>query len=169
MASKTATVSAASVTASLISKLSLSNQEELVELGNLRCPKSGFVAQRFYLVGRLNTTRTIVFDAFRSAVSSMWRLPSPVEVQARDDRFLFTFTSERDVNRVKRGGPWAYQRAMIILNDYDGFSDIRSVPLDSVWIWVGIQGLPAVLSTVATARLVAETIGVVLQVNHGGF
>ncbi|KAL6144890.1 hypothetical protein ACLB2K_055580 [Fragaria x ananassa] len=58
---------------------------------------------------------------------------------------------------------------MIILNDYDGFSDIRSVPLDSVWIWVGIQGLPAVLSTVATARLVVETIGVVLQVDHGGF
>ncbi|KAL6144891.1 hypothetical protein ACLB2K_055581 [Fragaria x ananassa] len=82
MASKTATVSAVSVTASLISKLSLSNQEEPVDLGNLQCPKSGFVAQRFYLVGRLNTTRTIVFDAFRSAVRSMWRLPSPVEVQA---------------------------------------------------------------------------------------
>ncbi|KAL6144847.1 hypothetical protein ACLB2K_055537 [Fragaria x ananassa] len=99
----------------------------------------------------------------------MWRLLSPVEVQARDNRFLFTFASERDVNRVKRGGPWAYQRVMIILNDYDGFSDIRSVHLDSVWIWVGIQGLPAALSTVATTRLVAETIGVVLQVDHGGF
>ncbi|KAL6194183.1 hypothetical protein ACLB2K_035267 [Fragaria x ananassa] len=117
MASKTATASAASVTASLISKLSLSNQEEPVDLGNLWCPKSGFVAQRFYLVGRLNTTRAIVFDAFRSAVRSMWKC------------------------RLEK-------------------IDIRSVPLDSV---------PAALSTAATTRLVAETIGVVLQVDHGGF
>ncbi|KAL6213486.1 hypothetical protein ACLB2K_012933 [Fragaria x ananassa] len=55
----------------------------------------------------------------------MWRLPTPMEVQARGDRFLFTFSSERDV---------------------------------------GIEGLPAALSTAATSRLVAETIGVVLQV-----
>ncbi|KAL6218681.1 hypothetical protein ACLB2K_011891 [Fragaria x ananassa] len=57
---------------------------------------------------------------------------------------------------------------MIILNDYDGFSDIMYVPLDFVWIWVGIKGLPAALSTTTTMRLVAETIGVVLQVDHDG-
>nr|XP_011470510.1 PREDICTED: uncharacterized protein At4g02000-like [Fragaria vesca subsp. vesca] len=58
---------------------------------------------------------------------------------------------------------------MIILNDYDGFSDIMAVPLDFVWLWVRIEGLPAALSTAATARLVAETIGAVLQVDNGGF
>ncbi|KAL6179045.1 hypothetical protein ACLB2K_050561 [Fragaria x ananassa] len=103
---------------------------------------SGIVAPRFYLVGRLNTTCAIIFDAFRSAVRSMWRLPTSVEVQARGDRFLFTFSSKKDVNRVKRGGPWVYQRAMIILNDYHaGFLNIMYVPLDFVWIWVGIEGL----------------------------
>ncbi|KAL6218286.1 hypothetical protein ACLB2K_011501 [Fragaria x ananassa] len=30
---------------------------------------------------------------------------------------------------------------MILLNDYDGFSDIMAVPLDFVWIWVEIQGI----------------------------
>ncbi|KAL6128963.1 hypothetical protein ACLB2K_072316 [Fragaria x ananassa] len=150
MALKTVVASTASVTVSLISKLSLSNQEESVDLGNLRCPKSGFVAPRFYLVGCLNITHAIIFDAFKSAVHSMWRLPTSMEVQARGDRLLFTFSSERDVNRVKRGGPWAYQRAMIILNDYDGFSDIMSVPLDFVWIWVGIEGLLVALSTSPT-------------------
>ncbi|KAL6124336.1 hypothetical protein ACLB2K_076849 [Fragaria x ananassa] len=78
MALKTAAASTASVKASLISKLSLSNQEEPVDLGNLRCPKSGFMAPRFYLVGRLNTTRAIIFDAFRSAVRSMWRLSTQI-------------------------------------------------------------------------------------------
>ncbi|KAL6205210.1 hypothetical protein ACLB2K_022472 [Fragaria x ananassa] len=133
METKTSVALAASVTASLISKLSLRNEEVLVDLGNLWCPKSGFVAQRFYLVGRLNTTRAVVFNAFRSVVHSMWRLPTLMEVQARGDRFLLTFASERHVNQVE------------------------------------IQGLLAALSTTATARLVAETIGFVLQVDRGGF
>lgn len=47
------------------------------------------------------------------------RLSTPMEVQPRGDRYLFTFTLERDVNHVQRGGPWAYQRAMILLNDYN--------------------------------------------------
>ncbi|KAL6206396.1 hypothetical protein ACLB2K_023644 [Fragaria x ananassa] len=59
----------------------------------------------------------------------MWRLLTLVEVQARGNRYFFTFTSERDVNHVKRGSHWAYQRAIILLNDYDGFSDITVVPL----------------------------------------
>ena len=42
--------------------------------------------------------------------------------------FVYLFlTSERDVNQVKRGEPWAYQCAMILLNDYDDFYDIMVV------------------------------------------
>ncbi|KAL6141294.1 hypothetical protein ACLB2K_059584 [Fragaria x ananassa] len=165
------TASAASMTARLIFKLSLSNQEELVDLGNLWCLDKGFVAPRFYLVGKLNTARALPFDPFRSVVRSMWRISSPVEVQARNDQFIFTF-SNGDVIRVKKGGPWGYQRAMLLLNDYDGFSDIMVSLLDFVWIWVEIQNLSAAITTSVTTKLVSETIGPVLQVdnldiNHG--
>ncbi|KAL6176685.1 hypothetical protein ACLB2K_053318 [Fragaria x ananassa] len=85
------------MTARLISKLSLNHQDELVDLGNLCCPKNGFVTSRFYLVRKLNTARAVNFDSFRSVVRSMWRLSAPVEVQARGDRFLLTFTNERDI------------------------------------------------------------------------
>ncbi|KAL6214421.1 hypothetical protein ACLB2K_013855 [Fragaria x ananassa] len=95
--------SVASMTASLVSKLSLG--DEPVDLGNLKCPKKGFVVPRFYLVGRLNSARAVAFGSFRGAVQSMWRLSTPVEVQARGDRFHFTFANERDLNRVKKGGP----------------------------------------------------------------
>ncbi|KAL6213710.1 hypothetical protein ACLB2K_013155 [Fragaria x ananassa] len=36
----------------------------------------------------------------------MWRLSSPEDVQARGDCYMFTFSNERDVIRVKKGGPW---------------------------------------------------------------
>ncbi|KAM5587203.1 hypothetical protein ABKV19_005910 [Rosa sericea] len=156
----------ASMTARLATKLSLREGEEPVDLGNLRVPGKEFLARHFYLVGKLKTCRAVVLDSFRSAVRSMWRLTGTVEVQPRGDRFLFTFTHERDVARVKKGGPWGFQRAMLLLNDYDGFSEIPAVKLDFVWIWVVLQGIPPGILTEPTVRLVGGTIGDVLEVDR---
>ena len=158
--------SVASMTARLVSKLSLGREEEPVDLGDLRAPEKGFIVPRFYLVGRLNTTKPVIFDKFRSAVKTMWKTAEPVDVAARAERFLFTFNNERDMVRVRGGGPWCFQRAMIVLNDYDGFSDIRQVPLDFIRVWVVITGLPPALMTEATVRLVGETIGSVIRIDH---
>ncbi|KAL6211663.1 hypothetical protein ACLB2K_016886 [Fragaria x ananassa] len=92
----------AAMTASLASKLSLSKQEEPVDLRGLRSPAKGFVAPRFYLMGRVNTVRAVEFEPFRSATRNIWRLANLVEVYARGDRFLFSFINEREKNRVKR-------------------------------------------------------------------
>ncbi|XP_024164295.1 uncharacterized protein LOC112171328 [Rosa chinensis] len=79
----------------------------------------------------------------------MWRLTGTVEVQPRGDHFLFMFTHECDVARVKKGGPWGFQRAMILLNDYDGFLEI-----------------PAGILMEPTVRLVGGTIREVLEVDR---
>ncbi|KAL6129438.1 hypothetical protein ACLB2K_072788 [Fragaria x ananassa] len=94
--------SVAVMTASLASKLSLSKQEEPIDLGDLRSPTKGFVTLRFYLVGRVNTTRAVEFEPLRSALRNMWRLANSVEVFTRGDRFLFSFINEREKNRVKK-------------------------------------------------------------------
>ncbi|XP_024179037.1 uncharacterized protein LOC112185060 [Rosa chinensis] len=156
----------ASMTARLATKLSLREGEEPVDLGNLGVSEKEFLARCFYLVRKLNTCRAVVLDSFRSAVRSMWRLTGTVEVQPRGDRFLFTFTLERDVALVKKGGPWSFQLAMLLLNDYDGFSVIDAVKLDFFWIWVGIHGLPPGILTAPTVQLVGGTIGEVLEVDQ---
>ncbi|KAL6127181.1 hypothetical protein ACLB2K_075223 [Fragaria x ananassa] len=157
----------ASMTAHLISKLSLRQEDEPVDLGNLKSPRTGFVAIRFYLVGKLNSARAVQFDSFRSDVQAMWRLSVSVEVQQCGDRFLFTFNNQRDLDRVKKGDPWSYQSA-ILLNDYDGFSDIMVVLHDFFWIWVEICDLPTTFTTEVTLRLVVETIRLVLNVDQAG-
>ncbi|KAL6175631.1 hypothetical protein ACLB2K_052270 [Fragaria x ananassa] len=57
---------------------------------------------------------------------------------------------------------------MILLNDYNGFSDIMTMPLDFFWIWVEISDLSATLVTEVTVTLVGETIRSVLQVDRAG-
>ncbi|KAL6199257.1 hypothetical protein ACLB2K_029043 [Fragaria x ananassa] len=74
--------------------------DELVDLVNLHCPKNDFVEPRFFLIGKLNIASFVNFDSFQSVVRSMWHLSTPVEVQARGDRFLFTFTNKRDVTQI---------------------------------------------------------------------
>ena len=60
---------------------------------------------------------------------------------------------------MKKGSPWGYQRVMILMNDYDGFSDIMVVSLNFVWIRVEIEGLSIALTTMAMTRVVRETSG----------
>ncbi|KAL6217689.1 hypothetical protein ACLB2K_010906 [Fragaria x ananassa] len=55
---------------------------------------------------------------------------------------------------------------MILINDYDRFSNIMAVPLDFVWIWMEIEGLPAILTTAPTAKLIGETVGELLHVDY---
>ena len=88
----------------------------------------------------------------------------PVDVQVRGDRFLFIFSYARDLARVKKGGPWIYNRYMLLLNDYDGLSDPALVPLDFINIWVEVSGLPPELTTRPSIVVVRETIGPVLEV-----
>ncbi|KAL6202073.1 hypothetical protein ACLB2K_025784 [Fragaria x ananassa] len=90
------------MTASLIFKLSLRQEDEPIDLGFL---EKGFIVLRFYLVGKLNSTRVVQFNSFRSATHVMWRSFVPVEVQQQGDRFLFTFNSEHDLLRMKKGDP----------------------------------------------------------------
>ncbi|KAL6209518.1 hypothetical protein ACLB2K_020458 [Fragaria x ananassa] len=142
------TASDTSMTARLISKLSLSNQEEPF-------PKKGFIAPRFYLVGKLNTARAMPFESFRSVIRSMWRLSSQEDVQAREDRYLFTFSNERDVIRVMKGGPWVIRGRCFL-------STTMMASQTSEKSRLSLYGSSASLKTATIAPLVVETIGPVL-------
>ncbi|KAL6125723.1 hypothetical protein ACLB2K_073777 [Fragaria x ananassa] len=116
------------MTASLASKLSLKDVEELIDLGNLHCPKKGFLVSRFYSVGKLNIVRPMVFNSLQSTICSMWQLSISME------------------------------RSVLLLNHSDGFSNITVIPLDFVWIWVEVSGLPPALLTEETVNLIGKTI-----------
>ncbi|XP_062014630.1 uncharacterized protein LOC133731221 [Rosa rugosa] len=161
-------VSLASMTAQLVTKLSLKDGEELVDLRNLHRSGKGFLAPQFFLIGRLNSAHAMILDSFRSAIRSMWRLLVPVDVQAHGDCFLFTFANERDLGRVKKRQSMGFSEGNDHLNDYDGFSDIVAIPLDFMWIWEEILGLPPGLMITPIARLIDKTIGLVLQVDNPG-
>ena len=40
------------------------------------------------------------------------------------------------------GGPWLFRRAPVIIQEYDGFSDVSQYKLNKVPVWARIMGLP---------------------------
>lgn len=120
------------------------------------------------MVGHLNTCKAFNAKSFKGAFRSLWQLSGTVDVQTSGKRVLFTFTHERDIARVKKGGTWSFQRAMVVVNDFDGVSSIDEVPLAFVWIWVQIHGIPPTFLMMATITLIGETLGPVLMVDQCG-
>ncbi len=92
----------------------------------------------------------------------MWRLYVPAEVVARRDRYIFTFANVSDIHHVKKGKPWSFQCVMLLLNNYNGFSNLAALPLGFICIWVEIIGMSHALMAAATAKVVGETLGRVL-------
>ncbi|KAL6209298.1 hypothetical protein ACLB2K_020240 [Fragaria x ananassa] len=105
--------SIASMIASLVSQL----EDEPVNLGYLEKPQKGICSAMFQS-GRSPQYRPCGgVQCLQKHCPNMWRFSTPMEVQARGDRFLFTLSNERYLNRVKKGSPWGYQRVMILIND----------------------------------------------------
>ena len=40
------------------------------------------------------------------------------------------------------GGPWLFHRAPMVLQEYDGFSDVNDYKLNMLPVWARIKGLP---------------------------
>lgn len=118
------------------SYLPLSKSKEEDKGSQPTSPPKSFVSPNFLMVGRLNTCKSFNKDSFHGDFCALWRLGGTGEVQEREnDRFLFTFTSECDTVRVKKGGgSWGFQRAIVVMNDYDGLPPIQDIPLNFVWI-----------------------------------
>lgn len=58
------------------------------------------------------------------------------------NRFLFTFTSLADKDRVLGQGPWNFKGFYMILREWNSQETIDEVDLSLVEFWVQIHGLP---------------------------
>ena len=58
------------------------------------------------------------------------------------------------------GGPWLFRRAPVIIQEYDGFSDVSQYKVNKVPVWARIKGLPPGLTAKkALAEKVVAKVG----------
>ncbi|KAF4388516.1 hypothetical protein F8388_012493 [Cannabis sativa] len=97
---------------------------------------------RWCLVGKFLTGRTIDFDAMRHMMASLWQSGKGVYIKELDtNRYIFQFYHEIDVQTVVDGSPWTFNRIPLVFHRLKKGDDPRSVHLHKLDMWVQIHDL----------------------------
>jgi hypothetical protein len=63
------------------------------------------------------------------------------------------------------GSPWLFRGAAVVMEEYDGFSNVDSYKLDRILIWARIQGVPeGLMKKRELAEKVANKVGRLISV-----
>lgn len=115
------------------------------------------------LVGQVMGRRPIHWDNFTSLVSKLWSSTLGVEVKrlSKDNRFLFSFKHIKDKLRALQGGPWHYNKHLIILGEVPmiGSPELMELRLTVCDFHVRVKGLPWGRTSWKIAECVGNTIG----------
>lgn len=72
-----------------------------------------------------------------------WRTVREVKIESMgDSTFLFKFASEEENKRVFIGGPWYFDRALLVLSEPAGIGDIKNQSFTHTTFWVQIHNIP---------------------------
>jgi hypothetical protein len=114
--------------------------------------------------GRFLTNRPIRVDMMKIAMAGVW---CPVRgVTIKDigaGVFVFQFHHHLDVQKVLKGGPWFFNKHMLILGSMAQMTQPEQVPLYSVPFWVQVHNLPAGAMSEKNGRQIAESMGEFLE------
>lgn len=117
--------------------------------------------KRFWLVGRLLTSKSYNVNSLMKAMNRIWRTREAVAVFEWDgcDRLLFSFRTNFDRSMVMRGVPWSFDNALLLLAPIDGKTDPLSVQLVIQNFWIRIRGLPPAFLSKAMGRRLGSLLG----------
>uniref|UniRef100_A0A803NPV8 Reverse transcriptase domain-containing protein n=1 Tax=Cannabis sativa TaxID=3483 RepID=A0A803NPV8_CANSA len=89
---------------------------------------------RWCLVGKFLTNRSIDFDAMRHMMASLWQPDKGVYIKELDsNRYLFQFYHELDIEAVIEGSPWTFNRMQHAGNYIRKF--VKSDPKNFIGVW----------------------------------
>ena len=121
---------------------------------------------------RVHTTRPFGHSALLNQMRNAWAAAKGVTFNIKGPNlFLVQCHCLGDWKRIMDGGPWLFCRVPIIIQEYDGFSDVSQYKLNKVPVWARIKGLPDGLTTKKElAEKVAKKVGeppITVIVNEG--
>ncbi|KAL6191145.1 hypothetical protein ACLB2K_037536 [Fragaria x ananassa] len=110
----------------------------------------------------------VVTPILSSVLSGAWNLKE--KLLAREEelgRFVFQFKSKVKRGRIASGGPWSFNRGMLILAEYDGLSPVEDVSINHLEVWILIAGLRFAMRNNMVLSRVANGLGVFVRADPG--
>ena len=78
------------------------------------------------LIGKVLHTRGVSIEGLKSVMQKVWRTSREVKIEGLGDNvFMFKFGTEVDKRSILMGGPWHFDRALIVLTEPAGIGDVK--------------------------------------------
>ncbi|KAK1550302.1 hypothetical protein Q3G72_016977 [Acer saccharum] len=99
-------------------------------------------------------------------MTSVWRVSGGVEIEwVEGNIFAFHFTNMEDRKWILTGGPWNFDRAMIIFDESVRDGDVQSLSFSRVEFWIQIHNIPILCMTEDIGIFLGKMIGEVREID----
>jgi hypothetical protein len=101
------------------------------------------VQAKWLAIARVHTDKGFSPSALYADMRSAWNPAKEVRWrQIEDNLFTVQFGCLGDWNSAMFGGPWLFRNQALILLEYDGFTNPRTIKLDRISVWARVLKLP---------------------------
>lgn len=118
------------------------------------------VDARWCLVGRVLSDRPVDFDALRNVMAALWRPGKGLFVKdLGDNKYLFQFFHEVDIQRVIEGSPWTFNKVPLVIERLKQGENPRTLMLNKMEIWVQLYDLKVGFMSERVLKATGDYIG----------
>lgn len=80
------------------------------------------------LIGKVIHTRGVSIEGLKAMMQRIWKTSREVKIESLGDNvFMFKFGFEMDKRSVLVGGPWHFDRALIVVKEPAGIGDVNKL------------------------------------------
>ena len=98
-------------------------------------------------------------------MSQVWRTVREVRIEELGDNiFMFKFATEADKKRILTGGPWHFDRVIMVLIEPTSLGEVTKQSFSHASFWVQIHNIPIMCMNEETIREFGKEIGKVEEV-----
>ncbi|TXG57331.1 hypothetical protein EZV62_018644 [Acer yangbiense] len=120
------------------------------------------------LVGKILSNKLVNWDAFMHLIPKIWKIKQGVDIEVVGENiFSFTFRCGEDRRQVLQGGPWRFDKALLVLAEPRGKWDIREISFTKVAFWVQIHNVPLICMTKEIGIFLGRMIGEFREIDVG--
>ncbi|KAL5756647.1 hypothetical protein ACOSQ2_021393 [Xanthoceras sorbifolium] len=113
------------------------------------------------LVGKIIAYREVNKEAFKATIPKIWRTVKEMGVESiAINTYIFRFKCVWDRKRILEGGPWCYDKQLIVLHEAEGFG--KCFP-----IWIQLYNVPLAWLNKDAGYFLGGMVGLVKEVDTG--
>lgn len=130
--------------------------DEDVQEGLKECHRS--------VVGKIVTEKPIHKNSLHNALANIWCNPKGFRLEeVAEKTFHLFFESEKDVQRILQGSPWAFRNSWLLVKPWQRDTELKDINFQFAPIWIHLLGLPPHCRSKAMARKIGESMGEVID------